>query len=222
MPSISELNKATNFALILLAAAPDTCCEMMPLASDWKGLSMSRSPASVKGVQRFAEMMGSSWGAWDRIWAIALSRTLFAVVVVVAAGDVDPVALALVEGSALMAGVVSGSGCTSSPSVPSSFFLSKCTFVTCVFTALEAGSSLIIPATARVFAAVLRAAWWFLVAAVVVVDLPGFAILLDLKDARRFGCFWALESEDVLDALVEALRRPLRRRVTGAIMRVLG
>lgn len=86
-----------NLALILFAAAPETCCEMTPLHKDAKGSWTSAKPPGVnKGHGCFSisgAKRGSIWIRWDR----ALERIL----------SVEAVAEEDAMGSAIVAVVAS-------------------------------------------------------------------------------------------------------------------
>lgn len=78
-------NRATKRALMDLAAAPLTCCEMMLLVRDSKGSICSARPSGEKMRQWCLSMSGFMRGSTLMRWAQASSRMFAVVVVFVAA-----------------------------------------------------------------------------------------------------------------------------------------
>src|SRR5436190_21251945 len=79
--AVCLLKSATNLALIDFAAAPETCCPIIPLARALKGFISSASPVGEKSGHGYFSTRGRSRASVLRRWATASSRTLPVVVV---------------------------------------------------------------------------------------------------------------------------------------------
>lgn len=98
------VNNPTNFFLMLEAAAPETCCAMIPLARLAKGEMGAASPAGAKMAQGWAAMTGARRGSVAMRCAQASARRV--VVVVVGGGRVLEGMVEVAGAPGLMGGVV--------------------------------------------------------------------------------------------------------------------
>jgi len=73
---------AMNLFLMDFAAAPETCCAIMPLVRERKGSISSARPMGEKTRQWCLSMRGLSLGSMERRWLQAVSRSEPVVVVV--------------------------------------------------------------------------------------------------------------------------------------------